>query len=144
MRVDVGMGIVVLIFQVRSVASWTFINARFGIPYLSFSVSLNILLTLMIVIRLVLHSRDMRAATGSPVGISGLYKAICTMLIESCALFSVSSLLVIGLLVGGGSMSIYDFMYLPGSYAVDVFFPILAVTQVRAFHNHDLWAGCLM
>jgi len=68
---------------------------RFYTVNVSVSLSLNILLTLMIVVRLVLHGRNVRTATGSAGGISGLYKAIATMLIESCALFAVGSLLVI-------------------------------------------------
>ena len=93
------------------------IDVNLTIIYLSISISLNVLLTLMIVIRLFLHSRGIRAATNAPGGIGGLYKATITMLIESCALFTVSSLLVVGPSNSGIS------------YA---FFPILAETQVRA------------
>jgi len=107
------------------------VYSRFGIPYLSISVSLNALLTLMIVIRLVLHGRNIRAATGSAAGISGLYKAVSTMLIESCALFAVSSLVVVAALVRAGDL--WDrAIYYPGSYVVDIF-PILAEIQVCAF-----------
>ena len=86
----------------------------------------------MIVIRLILHGRQIRTATGPAVGTSGLYKAVSTMLVESCALFAVSSLVVIvALAVYEGSTIPDD--YLPGSYTVDISFPILAETQVRAF-----------
>ena len=71
----------------------------------------------MIVVRLVLHGRNVRLTTGSAGGISGLYKAIATMLIESCALFAVGSLLVIGVL------------FTPANGLQ----PILAEVQVRAF-----------
>jgi len=63
--------------------------------YISLSLSVNVLLTLMIVVRLFLHRRNVRAATGSPAGTGGLYKSIATMLIESSALFAVSSVLTI-------------------------------------------------
>lgn len=92
----------------------------FGLPYLSISVSLNIVLTLMIVVRLVLRARDVRAAMGFPAGISGLYKSIATMLIESSALFSVSSLLVIG-------------TWASQNPAANTFPHILSETQVCAF-----------
>ena len=105
---------------------------RFAVPYLSISVSLNVLLTLMIVVRLVLHGRNIRAATGSAVGISGLYKVVSTMLIESCALFAVNSLLVVGTLAAAGHYSNIN-MVLNGDYLVNILFPILAETQVRAF-----------
>jgi len=102
------------ILEAMSYSVWS------GIPYLSISLSLNIILTLMIVGRLVLHGRNVRAATGSPAGISGLYKTIATMLIESSALFAVNSLLVIGTSP-------------PANPATSVFTSILGVTQVRAF-----------
>jgi hypothetical protein len=87
--------------------------------YISLSLSLNVLLTFMVVARLVLYSWNVRAATGSPTGTSGVYKSVATMLIESSALFAVSSLLVIVL------------------WAIDhpvvyVFTHILAQTQVIA------------
>ena len=92
----------------------------FSIPCVAISVSLNVLLTLMIVIRLALHGRNIRAASGSPAGFGGLYKAVATMLIESSALYAVNSLLLIGLWVAN-------------SGAADIFLPIVAETQVRAF-----------
>ena len=90
-----------------------------ALPYFSISLSLNALLTLMIIIRLVLHTRNTRTALGM-TGIGGFCKAIITMLVESCALFGVSSLLVIAAL---GS----------GSRLWNLFTPILTETQVRDF-----------
>jgi len=69
---------------------------NYGISYLSISLSLNILLTLMIVTRLVLHSRNIRTAMGASSGLTGLYKTVVTMLIESSAVFTASSLLFLG------------------------------------------------
>ena len=65
-----------------------------ALPYLSISLSLNILLTLMIIARLILYTRDTRTALGMS-GIGGLCKTIVMTLVESCALFAVNSLLVI-------------------------------------------------
>ena len=97
---------------------WNTVAINFGLPYFSISISLNILLTLMIVVRLVIHNRDIRSALGTPTGISDLYKAIITMLIESSALYAVNSLLFIG-------------PWGAGSHVADIFLPILAETQVR-------------
>ena len=66
----------------------------------SISISLNVLLTLMIVIRLVLHSRKIRTSMGI-AGIGGLCKAIITMLIESSMIYATSSFLVLGMLNTG-------------------------------------------
>ena len=89
------------------------------LSYFSISLSLNILLTLMIVIRLVLHARKTRIALGI-TGIGGLCRTIITILVESCALYAVSSLLVIGPL-GAGNL------------VADFFLFVTPATQVRPF-----------
>jgi len=114
---NIAMGIL----TIYPIGERTVGNSWPALPYFSISLSLNVLLTLMIVVRLVLHGRNVRAATGSPVGISGLYKTVATMLIESSALFAVSSLLVIGPMAAGSSA------------ISNAFFPVLAETQVRPF-----------
>ena len=116
--IDVVVGVVMLIHQAGGPNSsvWGSVGHSFFRIYISVAVSVNVLLTLMIVTRLVLHSRSIRAAMGTPGGIGGLYKTVITMLIDSCALFTVSSLLVIEQSSSG---------------VVDIFFPILAETQVR-------------
>jgi len=88
---NTATGIIIIVFQAR--ASDTY---GISILHLSISVSLNIFLTLAIVVRIVLHGRNIRAATGSRAGISGLYKTIATMLLESSALYTVTSLFLIG------------------------------------------------
>ena len=86
------------------------------VVFLSISISLNILLTLMIVIRLILHSKNIHDTMGSPAGVSRLYKTITTVLVESSALYAVTSLLVVGQSNSG---------------LADAFLPILAEIQVR-------------
>ena len=54
----------------------------------------------MIAVRLILHARNTRTALGI-TGIGGMCRAIVVMLVESCALYAVSSLLVIGPLGAG-------------------------------------------
>ena len=112
--VDIAMGIV-LVYQNAEVDGgvWS------GLPYYSISISLDILLTLMIITRLILHTRNVRTALGLR-GVGGLSKAIITMLIESCALYAVSSLLVLGPLSVRNDASV-------------IFVPILSETQVGAF-----------
>jgi len=91
----------------------------FGVPYYSISLSLNVLLTLMIVIRLILHNRKFRNVTGGLAGTNGLYKAVVSMLVESCALYAVTFLLFI-------------VPWASDDPVVNIFFPILAETQVIA------------
>ena len=90
-----------------------------AIPYYAITLLLNILLTSMIVVQLVHHARNARAAMGVS-GIGGLYTAIVTMLVESCALYAVNLLLVIGPWAGR-------------SHITNFFAPLLTETQVRAF-----------
>ena len=101
-----------------------------AVPYYSLSLSLNVLLTLMIVFRVILHARDARTAMGVTT-VGKLYKAIITILVESCALYAASLLLVIG--PWGARNPITNF-----------FLAILPETQVRAFYNPDIWTGCSM
>ena len=100
------------------------------IEYFSISILLNIVLTFMIITRLILHTRNTRAAMGM-TGLDGLSKAIVTMLIESCALYTASSLLVIGSSI------------IPNGL-LGFFWPIFSQIQVRAFRRRDLRMGCLM
>jgi len=106
-------------------------NAQSTLPYLAISLSLNIILTLMIVVRLFLLDRSVRATTQSPGGISGLYKTISTMLIESSALFAVSSLLVIVPLAAGNLVA-------------KTFYAILAQTQVCPPSQFRGWLSDVM
>ena len=63
--------------------------------YHSICVLLNILLTLMIIVRLILHSRNIRQATGASDRTMGLYSTTVTLLVESCALYAAALLLFI-------------------------------------------------
>ena len=111
--INIATGIMIIIAQAHG---WRMVD--FSLAHLSITVSLNVFLTLAIVIRLVLHGRNIRAATASRAGISGLYKTIATMLIESSSLYAVTSLLLIA-------------MWATGSNASGVFVPIHGETQVR-------------
>jgi hypothetical protein len=90
----------------------------FEIPHLAISLSLNVLLTLMIIARLTLHSRNIRNAIGASSGPGGLYTAIITMLVESSALNAIGYLLFI----------IPDAVE---SNLVYIFAPVLGHMQVR-------------
>ena len=117
------MGVTFMYYQISqpTTALWGSVAQSFDYPFFAISPSLNILLTLMIVARLILHRRNIRNAMGASAGAtSGLYDAIVTILVESCALYAASFILFIG---PWGS----------GSSVANVFFPMVAETQVRAF-----------
>jgi len=114
---NIAMGILTICYTIIEEEALS--SARSALPYLAISLSLNIMLTIMIVVRLALLGQSVRTTTGSPAGISGLCKAVSTMLIESSALFAVSSLLVIAPMAARNVVT-------------KTFYSILAQTQVRA------------
>ena len=85
--------------------------------FLSISLALTILLTLMIIVRLVLHGRSLRQATGSFAGASRPYNAIVTMFVESYSLYAVTFIVSLGLAYAGNPLQF-------------TFSAILAVIQV--------------
>jgi hypothetical protein len=89
--------------------------ADFGTPLFSIALSLNVLLTLMIVTRLFLHDRSIRKAAGARFTTSGLYNAIITMLIESCAVYAISFLLYMGPWAAASSVANLFFTGLSGA-----------------------------
>ena len=68
---------------------------EFGTSYFSVSFSLNILLTLMIITRLVLHRRNFQNGLGTKDRGGGLHTALITIFIESYALYAITFLLYI-------------------------------------------------
>jgi hypothetical protein len=99
----------------------------FGAPYFAVSFLLNSVLTTMIVVRLVLHRRNIRNVMGATAGAGELYKATITILVESSALFVVNYLLFIG-------------TWATKSFIQYIFLQMLAQTQVRTsifltYHN---------
>ena len=75
-----------------------------GFTYFTVSFSLNLLLTSMIIIRLILHRRNIRSAMGASAGADQLYGTVITMLIESSAFYAISFLLFFGPWAAGNSL----------------------------------------
>ena len=114
-----GVAFICLTLVPRSTVAFTPVSINIGVAFFSISVSLNVLLTLMIVIRLALHSKNIKNSLGAKGGASGLYNAVITMLVESCALYAVAFVIYIG----------FWRAHKPLEY---VFFEILSEAQVRA------------
>lgn len=90
-----------------------------GDSYYSISLALNILLTLLIITRLILLRRNIRRAMGASNRSGGLYTAVVTMLVESCALYVITLLL-------------FSVPWAVGDWVREIFFGILPATQVIA------------
>ena len=122
---NVAMG-AMFIYQNGAVftAEWSIL------PYYWITLSLNVILTLMIVVRLTVHARKTRTSMGI-TGIGRLCNAIVTILIESCALYAVSLSLVIGARTARSPMISFSTPIVPG-------------TQVRASPRSGSSASCLI
>ena len=95
------------------------VTANLGRSYFTVSFALNVLLTSMIVIRLILHKRNIRNAMGALAGAGQLYGAIITILVESSALYALSFLL-------------FFVPWAVNSWVEDTFWSVLIESQVRA------------
>lgn len=111
------MGAIVLYKSSRPGSSlWSGVTVNFGLPYFTIECSLNIFLTLLIAGRLFYHSRNFSKLvpdSKSPT----IYSNVITMVVESCAIYAVTSLLFIG-------------PYAANNYASDIFLPLLSQVQV--------------
>ena len=90
--------------------------------YYSICLSLNILLTLMIVLRFIVHMRNIRNATWASDGYSGLYTAAASavvILIESYALYA-------------GVLLAYAIPLAMNSWVATLFSKVIGAVQVRA------------
>lgn len=115
------------------------INA--GLSYFTISVSLNVILTLMIVIRLVRHRRNIKKAMGASAGVSGLYESIVTILVESCALYTVASLLYLGPWGAGSTLEYLFSAVLVESQVISPLLVILRVANRRALTSEAIASG---
>ena len=96
-----------------------YVVEHLAIPYYTIVLSLNVLLTLMIVIRLALHSKNIRDAMGPLSRPDKLYKTIIAILIESSALYAINFIAFFGQWWGKESVGA-------------AIFPLLSQAQVRA------------
>ena len=85
---DIAMGIV----RIKSRLDVDSNFVTLGTAYFLICFSLNALLTLMIVTRLILHRRNIRKAMGASDKTSGLYTTIAVMLVESYAIYAAALL----------------------------------------------------
>ncbi|TFK40274.1 hypothetical protein BDQ12DRAFT_734277 [Crucibulum laeve] len=84
------MGILFLI-QVSALSPWDATTVNFTLPYFLLSLILNIISTIAIVTRLLYYRRRTSKALGTAYGAQ--YTSIAAMVVESAALYSISSIL---------------------------------------------------
>jgi hypothetical protein len=99
---NTAMGIMSTYEAVRLVYSSADIYFDSYVSYFSISLSLNLLLTLMIVTRLILYRRNIRNAMGASGEFSRTYNSVITMIVESYAPYAVASLVNLALFLTNG------------------------------------------
>ena len=126
-RVATGIAYVYQASETRTTSiTWT----HLGTLYFSIALSLPILLTLMIVMRLIAHRRDVRKFIGALDVTSGPYTAIIRMVSESYALYAITFLL-------------YIVPWAIGSPVMNLFFDPLRAIQVRTVFSFPICAASL-
>jgi hypothetical protein len=92
---DTGVGIVQIYVEATNndniLSMYTVLG--FYVAYFPIYVSLNTLLTLMIITRLIWHRRQVREAIGSSRGLIGPYRIVIAILVESYALYALALLM---------------------------------------------------
>ena len=120
---NTAMGIA-YIYENGTVLIWNPTITNIFLSYNFIAVSLNVLLTAMIIIRILQHRRNFQSAVGTSGGGSGLYTAIIAMLIESCAPYTVTYLLYI-IPIALGSYINFVFAWIFGAFQVRNIFALL-------------------
>ena len=117
---DVVLGIANIYYD-SGMRIYSITELNIATSYYSICLSLNILLTLMIVFRLMVHIRNIRNTTGSSDGSSGLHTAAATvamMLIESYAIYA-------------GVLLVYIISWATNSFVVALCAGCIGAVQVR-------------
>lgn len=107
---------ILLLYETSRPNSDIFLHINTGLSYFALSTATNVLLTIMISGRLLMQIRHLSEMVGA-VSARGLYTSAATMLIESCALYAIVSLIFMGL-------------YGAGTHASEVVLPTLAQVRV--------------
>ncbi|KAJ7077413.1 hypothetical protein B0H15DRAFT_562964 [Mycena belliarum] len=106
-------------------------TASFGIPYFAISLSLNIILTLLIVGRIWYHQRSLKALFGNDHTHARPYQLLLTMFIESAALFSIISILLLVTFALGNPINQIWLGVAPAIQLVSTYLIILRVATGR-------------
>lgn len=122
------MGIIAL-FQASQPGAnlWTHVTVNFLIPFFSLSISLNIIVTAMIVGFLMSHRRSIQATIGKQH--AKQYTSIIAMVVESAALYTIFSVIFI---ITYGRNSPAQNLFLPVLGQVQCIAPLLILLRVAS------------
>lgn len=126
---SLACGILDMYQRSESIDTISFVTTYLGLPYYLVSLSLNVLLTIMIVARLILHRRNTRHVMG---GSDGTYKIIISAVAESSALFAVSLLLYIGSWSRSSTISVFSPILAEGQVIAPFFITLRVANRTRS------------
>ncbi|EPQ58308.1 hypothetical protein GLOTRDRAFT_72606, partial [Gloeophyllum trabeum ATCC 11539] len=109
---------------------WSTSSINFALTYFSISLSLNILVTLFILVRLLLHRREMCKSLGEAYG--KYYVAIAAILVESAALYAACSILFLVPYVLNHPL---QFIFMQILSQVQIIAPLLVIVRVASGHG---------
>ncbi|TFK53104.1 hypothetical protein OE88DRAFT_1793238 [Heliocybe sulcata] len=112
---------------------WSKVTVGFAIPYWSLSIVLNVMVTVLIIARILMVRRGFQATGGVA---QGKYSSITAMLVESAALYSITSLVFI---ITYARNSNVQNIVLPILSQVMCIAPLLIIIRVaygRAYDSH--------
>ena len=100
------------------------------------ALSLNDLLTLMMIIRIIWYRRNFQNVVGTSAGVSGLYTTVITILVESCAPYTVACLLYLVPTAAGSDIS-FVFEWAIAPFQVRTVFALPLACRCRVMSNRD-------
>ncbi|KAJ6464366.1 hypothetical protein C8R45DRAFT_1023829 [Mycena sanguinolenta] len=125
---SIAIGVMILFQSSRPNANlWTKTTVNFGLPYYSLAAGLNVLITSMITTRLLLYRRSLRNTLGTEQAMSLPFTSIASILVESCVLYAVTSILF---LVPYGLKSDVSNVFIPILIQVQFLGPLLIIYRV--------------
>ncbi|KAI0060428.1 hypothetical protein BV25DRAFT_1807362 [Artomyces pyxidatus] len=135
---SLAMGIIYAVDTSSPAGFFGKITVNTGTIFFAISLSLNILLTLMIVVRIWLHQRKHRALLGSTFGRQ--YTSMSTMFVESAALYAISSILLLTTYSIGNPINQIFLGLSPSVQMIANYLIIYRVAQGRAW-THDTFSS---
>lgn len=97
------MGILFAVETASPAGLFGSVTASFAIPYFAMSLALNVLLTAMIAGRIWYYQKSVESAVGSEYAIH--YTSVTTMFVESAAIYTVVSLLLLATFTVGNPIN---------------------------------------
>jgi len=126
-----ALGVVFVIVTAAPAGLYSKLGNSFAVPFFTMSLTLNILLTLLIVTRMWFHQRQGRSVFGHNYGQH--YTSISTMFVESAALYCINAILLLGTFIPGHPINQIWVGIAPSVQLISSYLIIYRVAQGRSW-----------